>query len=125
MNELDMAAIQRRVGSARTWAALQVDLDDSKLPPNLIEHFDRDVPALVDAVRRLEQANAELIAVLDATRARMREAEAAREWVVARDGGRHCERCEGQIQRGHAYEGQPGAGGLLQHIHCPDEVTAR
>lgn len=63
----------------------------------------------------------ELITVLDETRTRMRDAEASRGWVVARDGGRYCERCEGEIQRGHAYEEQPGTGGLLEHIHCPDQ----
>lgn len=47
--------------------------------------------------------------------------EAARDWIVARDGGRYCERCEGEIQRGHAYQEQPGTGGLFEHIHCPDQ----
>lgn len=40
-------------------------------------------------------------------------------WIVARDGGRDCERCEQEIRRGEAYEIQPGTGGLLAHIHCP------
>lgn len=42
-------------------------------------------------------------------------------WIVARDGGRHCERCEGEVRRGEAYTEQPGTGGLIQHIHCPTE----
>lgn len=40
-------------------------------------------------------------------------------WIVARDGGRHCERCEGEVRRGEAYELQDGTGDLLLHIHCP------
>lgn len=41
-------------------------------------------------------------------------------WIVARDGGRHCEHCETEITRGQAYTIQPDTGGLLTHIHCPD-----
>lgn len=40
-------------------------------------------------------------------------------WIVARDGGRNCERCEGEIRRGEAYELQAGTGGLIAHIRCP------
>jgi hypothetical protein len=46
---------------------------------------------------------------------------AARSWMVARDGGRFCERCEAEVRRGEAYELLPGSGGLLQHVHCPDQ----
>lgn len=41
-------------------------------------------------------------------------------WIVARDGGRYCERCEQEITRGQAYEEQPGTGGLLVHFRCRD-----
>lgn len=47
----------------------------------------------------------------------------ARQWIVARDGGRWCERCEGEIRRGEAYELQPGTGGLALHIRCPNPIT--
>jgi hypothetical protein len=45
----------------------------------------------------------------------------AQHWIVARDGGRWCERCEGEVTRGQAYDVQPGTGGLVVHIHCPDK----
>lgn len=44
-------------------------------------------------------------------------------WVVARDDGRWCERCEAEVRRGEAYEEQPGTGGLVVHIRCPDMPT--
>lgn len=44
----------------------------------------------------------------------------AQHWVVARDGGRHCERCEQEVTRGEAYEELPGTGGLIAHVLCPD-----
>ena len=56
---------------------------------------------------------------LDRANNRAEAAERARQWIVARDGGRHCERCEGEVRRGEAYELEPGTGGLLLHIHCP------
>lgn len=50
---------------------------------------------------------------------------AGQHWIVARDGGRFCERCEWEIRRGEAYELLPGSGGLLQHVHCPDQGKAK
>lgn len=50
----------------------------------------------------------------------LRQAERAARWIVARDGGRDCERCEQEIRRGEAYEYVPGGGpDDLRHIHCP------
>lgn len=43
----------------------------------------------------------------------------SRNWIVARDGGRTCERCEGEVRRGEAYEVQDSTDGLLLHIECP------
>ena len=40
-----------------------------------------------------------------------------RPWIVARDGGRDCVRCEQEIRRGEAYE-YLGID-LLEHIRCP------
>lgn len=45
---------------------------------------------------------------------------AARQWVVARDGDRYCERCEQEIRRGEAYELLPDVD-QLRHIHCRTE----
>jgi hypothetical protein len=67
---------------------------------------------LASARQELAKAR-ELIAVHE-------QLEAVRDWVVARDGGRYCERCEREIRRGEAYELEPGTGGLVQHVHCPD-----
>lgn len=53
-------------------------------------------------------------------RAQFGDLAAQHEWIVARDGGRCCERCEAEIRRGEAYEQMPGSGGLLTHVHCPD-----
>lgn len=44
-------------------------------------------------------------------------------WVVARDGGRDCLRCDQEIRRGEAYEYMPTTD-ELQHIHCPDKQGA-
>lgn len=42
-------------------------------------------------------------------------------WIVARDGGRNCQRCEQEIRRGEAYELMYGTD-ALQHIHCRDRT---
>jgi hypothetical protein len=100
---LDLNAILTRAEQA--YAAAKNDADDlgrSELTTATREHFNYDVPALIGAVKRLT---------------------AARHWVVARDGGRFCECCEWEIRRGEAYEPLPGSGGLLQHVHCPDQAT--
>ena len=47
---------------------------------------------------------------------------AARQWIVARDGGRYCERCEQEIRRGEAYELELSTG-LLTHVRCPDDPS--
>jgi hypothetical protein len=77
--------------------------------------------------QKLEGENAELVdkslalkAELVSARQEIEQLRAARQWIVARDGGRYCERCEHEIRRGEAYELEPGTGGLIQHIHCPD-----
>jgi len=41
-------------------------------------------------------------------------------WIVARKGGRYCERCEQEVRRGEAYELEPGTSGLILHVQCPD-----
>lgn len=40
--------------------------------------------------------------------------------VVARNLAGHCEKCEGRIVRGQACAIQPGTGGFVEHVHCPD-----
>jgi hypothetical protein len=35
-------------------------------------------------------------------------------------GSRRCETCEQEVRRGEAYSEQPGTGGLIQHVHCPE-----
>lgn len=50
----------------------------------------------------------------------VRELKDAQQWVVARDGGRWCERCEGEVTCGQAYENLPGTGGHIQHVRCPN-----
>jgi len=104
MTELDLGAILARNEATQTWAYR----DAPAVPAVASQHFSYDVPALVSAVDRLANTPGR-----DAT------------WVVARAGGRYCERCEGEIQRGHAYQEKPGTGGLLEHIHCPDQPLTR
>lgn len=55
--------------------------------------------------------------------AELEQLRAARQWIVARDGGRYCERCEAEIRRGEAYQLEPGVD-ELRHIHCPNERNA-
>jgi hypothetical protein len=43
--------------------------------------------------------------------------------IVAPDGRRYCERCEGEICRRQDCEPMPGSGGLMLHIHCPDAAA--
>lgn len=62
---------------------------------------------------QLEQDLAEMREQRDAARAQLG-------FIVARDGGRHCELCEQEITRGQAYETTPGSTHLLLHVHCPD-----
>lgn len=53
-------------------------------------------------------------------RARFGDLVAQSSWIVARDGGRDCLFCDGEIQRGEAYELVPGEGpDALRHVHCP------
>lgn len=53
----------------------------------------------------------------DQRRAFMTDPVSQPHWIVARDGGRECRACRGEITRGEAYE----LIGLdeLRHIHCP------
>lgn len=73
----------------------------------------------------LASARTELDAVRTARDNLERElASAARTgWIVARDGGRDCARCDREIRRGEAYEYMPSTD-QLQHIHCPDNEGA-
>lgn len=48
------------------------------------------------------------------------ELRAAQSWIVARDGGRYCERCVQEIQRGQAYVPPLPGIGLYEHALCPD-----
>jgi hypothetical protein len=107
MSDRDLGAILTRAEQAYTAAKNDADdLGRSELTDATRQHFDHDVPALLCAIKELT---------------------AAQHWMVARDGGRFCEGCEWEIRRGEAYELLPGTGGLLQHVHCPDQkaVTSR
>jgi hypothetical protein len=105
MTGLDLDAILNRAAQAYTAAKRDArDLGLSELTDDTKQHFDHDVPALIGAIKELT---------------------AARHWMVARDGGRFCERCEWEIRRGEAYELLPGSGGLLQHVHCPDAEAVK
>lgn len=75
-----------------------------------------EIPRWLQAERNDAADDARLLGL---ARSDLAELRAARGWIVARDGGRDCERCEGEIRRGEAYELLPGSGGLLAHIHCP------
>lgn len=84
-----------------------------------------DRARLRETVAQLGARNTETIVRMTAYRrelAKVRDelANAARSgWIVARDGGRTCLDCGAEIRRGEAYELQPGTGGLLVHIYCP------
>ncbi len=69
-----------------------------------------------------EAARARDLAIAEVATAskEVRTLRAARQWIVARDGGRDCVRCEQEIRRGEAYELLPGAD-QLRHIHCRTE----
>lgn len=77
---------------------------------------------------RVEEVSADLLRAelasarqeLDRWRKTGRDVIAQSGWIVARDGGRHCERCEAEIRRGEAYQLEPGTGGLATHVSCPD-----
>lgn len=45
-------------------------------------------------------------------------------WVVARDGGRDCDRCGQEIRRGEAYTNDT-TGDVQTHVHCPDRGDTR
>jgi chromosome segregation ATPase len=45
-------------------------------------------------------------------------------WIVARDGGRHCERCEQEIRPGEAFSPTPGSEHLVLHVHCPTQEAS-
>lgn len=73
MSDLDLDAILAR--SNQVFA----DAPVGSLSEEARQHFVFDVNALIAAVRRLEKDNNELVVILDETRARMRNAEAALE----------------------------------------------
>lgn len=65
-----------------------------------------------------------LCAELVSARLELEQLRAARHWIVARDGGRWCERCEHEIRRGEAHELVPLTD-ALRHVRCPDEPDER
>lgn len=67
---------------------------------------------------RLLKRNTLAEAELASARQEIEQLRAAQQWIVARDGGRHCERCEAEIRRGEAYETLAGP---ALHIRCPDQ----
>jgi hypothetical protein len=100
----------------------------------LRQDYNAELAARVEAERERDEARAACADVEELRKLgalRLIEAErfiaaadklrTAAEWAVARDGGRYCERCEGEVTRGQAYELQSGTGGLIAHIHCPDK----
>lgn len=104
---------ERNADRRAVWQALGIDM----LAP---------VPDAAETVRGLIAGLGQQRALLDqviADRARLRAelASAARSgWIVARDGGRDCVRCDREIRRGEAYELLAGADpDALCHVHCP------
>lgn len=103
--------------------ALRAELGDVRTELlHLREHQEIQSAGLASVRIELEQRRAERDKSYAANALLLDEMEALPRsgWVVARDGGRHCERCEQEVVRGQAYEDQPGTGGLLTHIYCPD-----
>lgn len=93
--------------AVRTWAeSLAASADQAASTSALLRR-------LTDEVDRIRADYNAVLLELSAARA-------AASWIVARDGGRHCERCEAEVTRGQAYELQDGTGGLVAHIHCPE-----
>lgn len=45
-------------------------------------------------------------------------------WVVARDTGAECRRCDRPVRRGEAYTPPGLPGGRPEHVHCPDADTS-
>jgi hypothetical protein len=84
-----------------------------------IRHLESGQDAVIDSLRsQRDLARAEV-----ATASKeVRLLRAARQWVVAPDGGRDCVRCEQEIRRGEAYELLPGVDELA-HIRCPNPIT--
>lgn len=39
---------------------------------------------------------------------------------IARTGGQRCEVCENEVRPGETVASQPGTGGLIQHVLCPE-----
>lgn len=81
-----------------------------------------------DTLREIDQDNKIHVAVLTVDNEQLRKALdrwrktgqdviAQSGWIVARDGGRSCERCEQEIRRGEAYQ-YLGVDDL-RHVYCP------
>lgn len=105
----------RRVCESEASAAVQIDLLRAELAAE--SRKVAQLQALLAEAARQRDLN---IAEVATASKEVKALRAARQWIVARDGGRYCERCEQEIRRGEAYEEQPGTGGLAAHIHCPD-----
>lgn len=129
------AVAERERDEARVTIRAYVESTQSLLAErdSLAQQYDRMVGACIKRGNERDGLSAELAsarAELDAVRTARdnldRElAENARaSWIVARDGGRDCVRCEQEIRRGEAYELMPGVD-QLQHIHCPTEPEER
>jgi hypothetical protein len=95
----ELIAKLRSFGTLPEWAAGPISPAEARL-----------LVAVVTDLRKNEEVRARII----------RELRAAQQWVVARDGGRYCERCEQEVSRGEAYENLPGTGGLIAHVRCPE-----
>ncbi|GEM_PF-3762100 len=99
MSTDELIAKLRSFGTLPEWAAGPISPAEARL-----------LVAVVTDLRKNEEVRARII----------RELRAAQQWVVARDGGRYCERCEQEVSRGEAYENLPGTGGLIAHVRCPE-----
>lgn len=77
----------------------------------------------LDGARAQLDGDRALIDRLIADRAGLRkrlEQQPAQDLRIAEDLAGYCERCEGEISRGHAYTVTAGAENLLEHVHCPN-----
>lgn len=107
-------------GQDEVISALRAQRDAARAELERLRRVEPDRAELAAAIESLWRDKQRLLAERNQLKSQLHTSPG---WIIARAATRNCERCEHQIQRGHAYREQPGTGGLVEHVYCPDGAS--